>query len=286
MHYQCTPRDYDLLQALARCPLSTAQLLSLSATFPQTFTGSRPLRRRLQVLASAGWVRSFRYFSTTSGTENYYRITPSGYRLLNGPKAPLPTRAYFQPVSLGLQQHTCALADFLVHTLVSAFHAGITVSCFQRENDVRLTLGEEVQIPDLALQLRRGDQTFNFFIEIDNATEPIFSRKERDSWERKIRFYDRYQDACPQRFRILVLTTRSERRHFTILHAVARLLRNPRRRLVYAVPLDRFLSEEHAVLTPCFLDHEARLHALVPPLRHREETTTSLRSLDLALPVW
>jgi hypothetical protein len=286
MHYQCTPRDYDLLLALARCPLSTAQLLSLSVTFPQPFTGSRPLRRRLQALASAGWVRSFRYPTTSSAAENYYTLTPAGYRLLNGPKIPLPPRGSFQPVSPGLQQHTRSLADFLVHTLVSAFHADVPVLCFQRENDVRLALGSDLQIPDLAMQLRNGDQAFNFFVEIDNATEPVFTRKDRDSWQRKIRFYDRYQDACLQRFRVLVLTTRSERRHLTILHAVASLVSNPRRRLFYAAPLHRYLSEEDAIHTPCFLDHEACLHPLLPLPDQRIEKPVALRSLDLALPVW
>ena len=98
----CTPRDFEILQALGRCPLSTGQLLKLSCTFSRPFLTTRPLRRRMQAMASAGWVRVLQYASTSHGVENYYKLTTAGYRLLNGPKTPLPSRGFFRPVSLGL----------------------------------------------------------------------------------------------------------------------------------------------------------------------------------------
>lgn len=281
MRTQYTPRDLQILRALCRSPLSTSQLLELSATFPQPFSAPRPLRRRMQALASAGWVHCWQYASTSRGAENYYKVTPAGYRLLNGPKAPLPPRGFFRPVSLGLQEHTRALADFLVCTLVSTHDAGLAIMACHRENDVRLALGSEIQMPDMMLQLRRGDEAFNFFIEVDNATEPIFSHKERESWERKICFYDRFQDSAPHRFRVVVLTTRSDHRHQSILHAASHLVRNPRRHLFYATPLATYLAQQSAVLSPCFLDHVGKAHSLIPVM-HRE-SIAPIYSLDPAL---
>ena len=235
----------------------------------------------MQALAAAGWVRCWQYASTSHALENYYKVTPAGYRLLNGHRSPLPPRGFFRPVSLGLQEHTQSLADFFVHTLVSGHEEGISLLGFHRENDARLCLGEHVQCPDMVLQFRYGDAVLNFFVELDNATEPIFSRKERDSWERKIRFYERYQDACPQRFRVLVLTARSETRHQSILHAASRLIRNSNRRLFYAAPLTTYLSEQAGVSAPCFLDHQGACHAIVPTAK--PQCRPKFQPLDPAL---
>ena len=51
---------------------------------------------------------------------------------------------------------------------------------------------------------------FNNFVELDNGTERIQSDKDTDSWQRKVRLYEQFQDQTqPHRFRVLVLTTRS-----------------------------------------------------------------------------
>ena len=81
-------------------------------------------------------MRCWHYASTSRGAVNYYKLTPDGYRLLNGPKSELPSKRFFQPVSLALQQHTRSLADFIVHTAVSARMAGVAFTDFYRENDL------------------------------------------------------------------------------------------------------------------------------------------------------
>jgi len=284
---QYTPRDVEILRALARCPLSAEQLLRLSATFAQPFTAIRRVRRRLHVLALAGWVQRWQYATTSRGAQNYYKLSPAGFRLLNGPKTPLPSRGYFRAVSLGLQEHTRALADFIVHTLISAQTASIPVLTFHRENELRLEMGDEMLMPDCALQLRTGaGELLSFCIEIDNGTEPVFSSKERDSWQRKIRFYERYQDCLSQRFRVVVLTTKSDCRHLAILRAASQLVRNPQRRLLYAAPLADFLAAPGGVLAPCFLDHVQRPCAMVPPLRKPVAPPRPVPRLDLTLALW
>ena len=50
-------------------------------------------------------------------------------------------------------------------------------------------------------------RAFAFFLELDNSTESIRSQVSLDSWQRKIRFYERYQDAKTERFRVLAITT-------------------------------------------------------------------------------
>jgi hypothetical protein len=270
-----------------RCPLTAEQLLRLSATFSQPFLAVRRVRRRLHLLWSAGWVQCWQYATSSRGAVNYYKLTPAGFRLLNGPKTPLPSRAYFQPVSLGLQEHTRALADFIVHTLTSAQTASLAVLTFHRENELRLELGDAMLMPDCAFQiLTTTGEVLRFCVEIDNGTEPLFSSKERDSWQRKIRFYERYQDGLPQRFRVVVVTTKSDRRHLSILRAASPLVRNPQRRLVYAAPLAAYLAAPDGVLAPCFLDHDQTPCALVPPTSSGATTPAPIPQLDLALALW
>ena len=260
-----TPRDTEILHGLACSPLSTDQLVKLSRSFRQPFTADRPLRRRMQTLVSAGWVRCWQYASTSRGALNYYKLTPAGYRLLHGPKTPLPPKSFFQPVSLGLQEHTRALADFIVHTLVAAHRRGVRLQNFYPESALRLHVGDDTAFPDAAFELVTPHrQQFNYLVELDNGTERVRSQKQDDSLQRKIRFYDRLQDrSYPHRFRVLFVTTRSRERLRHILDAASQSLRNARRSLVYGVYLLDYLKEPDALSSPCFCDHRNRPVALI-----------------------
>ena len=282
-----TPRDFDILLALSRCPLSTEQLLKLSHTFSKPFATARLLRRRMQALARAGWVNVYQYASTSRGVENYYKLTSAGFRLLNGPKAPMPRRSFFRPVSLALQEHTRALSEFLVHTLVSVHDAGTHILSFHRENDLRLSVGGEQLLPDAALQLgTSSDDALNFFIEMDNGTEPVCSRKERESWQQKISFYERYQDICPRRFRVLIVSTRNTARHCHILETAAKMLSNLQRRLFYAVSLPTFLLTDNGIVDPCFEDHLGDRQSLIPPLPQANTEQPTAKMLDRTVAIW
>jgi hypothetical protein len=260
-----TPRDLEILTALDHCPLTARQLLKLSRTFDYPFPNERRVRDRLQALGDSGRVRLWQYATASRGAPNYYTLSPLGYRLLHGEGAIPPTKRAFSPVGIAQQHHTQSLADFIVHTAVAAHAAGVRFTGFYRENTLRLAVGDECLYPDCGFQLVRPDGSeFGFVVEVDAGTERIRSPKDLDSWERKIRLYDRFQDACPRRFRVLIVSTRSTVRVEHILEAAATLVRNPHRALFYGVSLPAYLAQDEAITTPCFRGHRGEAIALVP----------------------
>ena len=260
-----TPRDIEILTALDRCPLSATQLLKISATFTFPFTTERRVRERLFLLCESGRVRRWQYATAGRGAPNYYTLSRLGFQILHGADAIPPTKRTFESIGLAQQHHTQSLADFIVHTAVAAHRQGIAFTGFYRENTLRLTVGEESLFPDAAFQLiETTGQEYDFFAEVDAGTERIRSEKDLDSWERKIRLYDRLQDQSPKRFRVLVITTRSEQRMHHILDAVATLVTNPHRSLFYGVCLPRYLDQEDALWATCFRDQRGTLVALLP----------------------
>jgi hypothetical protein len=260
-----TPRDLDLLDALDRCPLTARQLLKLSATFVQPFTQERKVRARLQVLAESGRVKAFPYAVAGRGQPSYYTLTRQGFRMLHGTDVEPPGKRPFGPVAIAHQQHTFALAEFLVHLAVAAHRAGMRLTNFARENEVCLSSGDDRIYPDAPFSLEGQGPPLHFNLELDNGTERIRSPKEIASWEKKIRVYEAVQDRSASRFRVLAVSARRHGRIPHILGAAATLARDPRRSLVYGVALADFLALEEPLTTPCFLDHRGRSVSLVPP---------------------
>lgn len=264
-HTVWTDRDRHIATALGRSPLTAAALLRYSQTFRQPFTNDRLLRRRLQRLRDAGWVRCWPYASTSRASANYYKLTPAGYRMLNGPSVPLPRRSFFHPVSMALQQHTQHLADFIVATTVAAHRSRVTLADFYAENTLRLSLDGENARPDCAFRLQTEAQSsFNYLVELDNSNEPVFSNKERDSLARKVRFYDRYQDAIPARMRVLFLFTGNETRMHRFLGVVRQITGHRDRRLILAALLSDYLAAANQLSAPTFFDRFQQPHSLVP----------------------
>ncbi|MBI3464568.1 MAG: replication-relaxation family protein [Planctomycetes bacterium] len=263
-HTALTDRDIQILLALDRCPLTLRQLLKLSEAFPTPFTSYRRVHQRLQSLCEAGWVRLWRYASASGGAENYYTLSPQGFHYLHGVDCELPGPRRFSAVGLAREPHTRALADFIVHTLVAAYRSNVLIGDFWRENDLQLNVDGESLYPDCAFQLLTpGDRTFTFYVELDNGTQSVHSPKERESWERKIRFYERYRDSSATRFRVLVVSTHSQQRLAHILKTAAALTRNPDRSLVYAVGLSQYLGHAEPLEKPCFSDHRGQPVPLV-----------------------
>lgn len=266
-----TPRDYDLLAALDRCPFTARQLVKLSATFAYPFTSERKARQRLQVLCGSGRVRRARYLAIAgrgAGAPSYYFLSPQGHRILHGPDAVPPCKRAFHPVGIAHQQHSHSLAEFIAHAAVCARQASLGVSGFCRENSVCLQVGEETLYPDCAFQMfTPAGGELSFFVEIDNSSERIRSEKSLDSWQRKIRLYDAYQDRWPKRFRVLVVTTRSHARLQHILDTVSEMTRNAQRSLFYGIHLADFLAQPDALRACCFRDHNGRATALIPSER-------------------
>jgi len=262
-----TDRDTEILAALDRSPLTVRQLLALSPTFGAPFQSERRVQERLHVLARAALVRRY----SAGGPPAYYQLTLLGYRILHGPKVELPSKRRFSEVGIAHQRHTRSLAEFIVHTAVSAHAHGIVLRDFARENSLRLELDGDALYPDCGFQLcTRAGWRYNFLVELDNGTERIHSSRDAESWARKIRFYDRYQDRCATRFRVLVVATRSADRVRHILEEAAAMQRNPRRTLLYAVELSTYLRESDAVGTACFRDHRGLPAAMIPGIRQLE----------------
>ena len=260
-----TPRDNDLFAALARCPLTVRQLLAVSATFAYPFTSERRVQERLQRLCAAGRLRRWFYATAGQGALSYYTLTPEGYRLLHGPDARLPGRGLFGPIGVARQRHSLALAEFLVHLGVSAHRAQVEIGNFHRENEVPVRLGDETLYPDSAFDLIVSEATpFRFALEIDNGTESVRSQESLDTWQRKIAFYERFQDAEPERFRVLAVTTGGRKRVESILQCARNQARNPRRSLVLGVTLAEFQAETEPLTASCFRDHHGRNVSLLP----------------------
>jgi hypothetical protein len=266
-HTILTARDQEILLALDRTPLTAGQLKALSHTFAHPFGSERMVRERLFALGSAGWVCSARYATTSHGAgQNYYRLTRTGYRILYGEGAAAPTKRYFAPISIARQHHSRCLADFVVHTIIGAQRANVQFTDYFRENTLRLSVGDQCLYPDCAFQLVHADgQTFNFLVEIDNHSEQIRSTKDADSWQKKITLCEQLQSEAPQRFRVLVVTTRGGRRLRTILTLAATRAHNPQRSLLVGIPLQAYLTEPDALRGHCFLDHRLKAVSLLPP---------------------
>jgi hypothetical protein len=261
------PRDIDIYRALDRCPLTARQLLKLSQTFTEPFTSERYVQKRLKALARSGRVLQWPYATAGRGAApSYYTLALLGYRLLYGPEARPRAKRSFAPISLLHHEHTRALAEFIVHTQVAAFHAGVALSGFCRENTVALRVGDQVVYPDGAFQLLPPDgREFSFFVELDNRGQRLTSGSDdAESWEKKIRLYEAFQDICPKRFRVLIISTRETERVEHMLGLACRVARNPDRSLVYAVSLPQYLRGSAAVTTPCFRDHRGGAVVLVP----------------------
>ena len=281
-----TDRDRDVLAALDRCPLTIEQLRKVSVTFCEQFSSDSRVRGRLTALREAGWVNRWSYAtSSKGGAPDYYKLTLAGYRLLYGPEALPLTKRSFTEVGLAHQHHTRSLADFIVHTTIAATARGLSLDEFCRENTLRLPIGDESLFPDCAFSLRLAGQQWNFVVELDNGTERIRSQKDSDSWERKIRLYDAFQDGLEHRLRVLVVTTRSSDRLQHILDAAAELTKNPQRSLFYGIHLGEFLAESDATSVPCFLDHRGRPVSLVPVQQELPMPSRSMIGNGLPQPV-
>ncbi|HUY33169.1 MAG TPA: replication-relaxation family protein [Pirellulales bacterium] len=250
-------------------PLTVAQLLDLSRTFPAgPFSSIRSLLDRLQRLRLGGWVRRWPLAIARrgGGAPDYYKITPSGLRLLYGDEARPPTKQFFAEVAVARHHHMHSLAEFLVHTAVAAHPKGFRMIDVHPENTFVADVAGELLVPDHRFDLVNSEgQRFRYLIELDNSTETIYSAKhEKETWHRKIRLHDAYQDQCDDRHRVVVVTTRSRARLDNILNAAAQLVRNPLRTLFIGTYLLDYLATTDAAFRPCLFDHRHRMVSLLP----------------------
>lgn len=258
-----------ILSACSSVMVTALQILKLSGTFEQPFGSERMVRERLQSLGAEGWVRSSYYAMAAQGAApKYYFLTATGFAMLHGPDVLPVGKRSFAPLPVTRHRHSRALADFVVHTCVAAHASGARLANFYPENRLQLHVDGETFSPDGAFELHTpsGSQ-LNFVLEIDCGTERVISPHDVDSWQRKIRLYDRLQDLNhPHRFRVLVVCTGGRQRIDHILTAAKKLYRNAQRTLLCGVTLEAYLAQPDAVRVSVFSDHLQRRVALVPAL--------------------
>jgi hypothetical protein len=258
-----TARDQQIHEALALTPLDTQQLLRMSETFDQPFVNDRTLRERMHEHTAAGWVQRFTYATTQTGKLNYYKLSPIGYRLLNGPAAPLPKASAFREVAPALQRHTRHLADIIVQTNVHARRLGVRILEQHGENQLPLTLGDRTQKPDHSFHISTRDGPMTFYDELDEGTEPIASSKQRESLEARIRFHEDYQNATGERYRVRVFFAKASARMVQFL-ALARRYAKQQRVIFLAVLLEDYMKHGSPLTSPMFVDHFNRLQSMMP----------------------
>lgn len=250
-----TARDLQIFDCLDRTPLTATQLLKFSQTFGSPFQSIQRVRSRLASLREFGLVQSWPYAIAERGTApEYFKLTLSGHRLLFGSHAEAPTRRAFSEIAVGRHNHTRRLADFIVHMHVAAHTSQLRLLNFQRENSLSLNVNGERLFPDGAFQLQADADSlpFNFMIELDNSTESVRSTADVDSWARKIRVYEDYQDAATSRFRVIIVTTRSSVRLKHILRLVRDSSANLQRNLFCGIFLNDWLNAAQPLSTRCF----------------------------------
>ena len=196
------------------------------------------------------------------------------------------------------QEHSLWLAHVIVQTMVAAAQSCVTIADYRRENSVVLTLGSETLKPDGSMQLKADDgREFNFFLELDNGTEPIVSPQERESIERKIRFYERLQDSVlvswrrgdrkrpPPRYRVLFLL-RSMQRNKHVLRTARQVASNASRRLCLGVLVADYLSEPNPLRSPIAVDHHGRWQGIVSEAYEAQFQREPLRLEPVATPLF
>jgi len=280
-----TSRDIDLLTSLVMAPLTTAQLLKLSQTFASgPFQSPRTVLDRLQRLVAGGFVRRFPLAIAPAhggGVAHYFKVTPSGLRLIYGENARPPTKQFFAPVAVARHFHTHCLSEFLVTTAVAAHKRGFRMHDIHPENTLVLDINGERLLPDSRFDLLDDASRFRFLIEQDCSTETIRSTKHDDTIHRKLRLHDAHQDQTGERHRVVFVSSRSRERLVNILDAAATVVRYPERTLFLGVYLPDYVNALDPVGEPLFLDHRGRRHALLPSTLG---TTSAGQSLAVTTP--
>ena len=267
-------RDSALLAFLDLTPATAAQIRKVSVTFgDEVFRDERRVRERLQSLGDAGLVKSFPAAIPGGGSMSYYRLTMEGHRAAFPDTTEPPSRATLTEIAPSRLKHSMACADVIVHTFVACHEQRVEVMRSLGDGRLTLAIGEYRQQLDIHVQLRQSDMTFNLVFEVDNATEPLDSRREQ-SLRTKILGYESYQNWVLQLwkdsaregpkpcFRVVFLTIGPERANH-ILWLARDLARDRKRRLVYAATQDIYLAEPKAVTHPIFNDHHGQWQSLV-----------------------
>lgn len=267
-------RVLAMLRLLEMTPSTAPQIRLASVTFAaEPFRDERRVRERLQTLGRAGYTRTCSSSLFGGGTAHYYRLTAQGYHAIHPESSGVPPRLLATDIAPSRFNHAMATADTIIHTLVASHETHVHVAQFHGDGQLTLEAGEYRQQPDCHFQLEYAGALFNLLFEVDNATEPLDSRREQ-AIRTKILGYESYQDWVLQlwkgsgrsgpmpAFRVVFLTRGFERSNH-ILWLAQSLARNKDRRLVYASTQQQFLGSPDPLKTPIFNDRIGYWQALL-----------------------
>jgi len=295
---QWQQRDDCIAESLFRTPAITEQLLYVSQTWQQPFGSLRRVQERLADLIEAGWVQQHRYRTSSKiGGSFYYQLTLAGYRTwLGDDRARPPTERFFYERSDTRHRHTYALSQYISHLMVVAHRRGFTIEDYWPEGAVSLTHGEETVEPDGYYSLvSPAGRRFPQYLEVDRSTKRCTTKVGYDkTWSKCNRVYDGCQNfAHQERYRVVTVTTQSQRRVNNILGQFGLETSNYNRQLYLGIYLDDFLQEDDALCHPIFADHRRTRVSLVPPsasVLPPSRTPTTLESFTQraypSVPVW
>jgi hypothetical protein len=147
-------------------------------------------------------------------------------------------------------------------------------------------IGDRTQKPDYSFRLQTRDDVYTYYDEIDEATEPITSTKQRESLEAKIRFHEDYQNATGERYRVRVFFAKASPRIVQFLN-LARKHAIRQRSVFYAVLLEDYLKHGSPLTSPIFIDHFHRVQSMVPASasRYQSQLPTFAESLAHSAPL-
>lgn len=281
LRWQKTARDDEILAALDCCPLTTEDILRLSQTWNQPFQSLRRVQERLKQLSAVGQVSSWRYATTGPGgaAPLYFKMTLEGYRTLHAdPDARPPTKRYLAQTSPGRHRHQQMLARFIVHTHIAAHQRGLPIIDFHPENTLRIDVGDRPLFPDCSFTLEVPSLArLTYRIELDNSTESIWSQRDKDSIENKLRRYLLDLAASPQPYRVLFVVTGARQRLEHIVEAAGILAPSHGFQPFSVVRLEEYLANSDALFHPCFATpHNSRIALLRSQTRHLGPTAIPL----------
>jgi hypothetical protein len=114
---------------------------------------------------------------------------------------------------------------------------------------------------------------FNLAFEIDNSIASVDANA-TNSIRQKLTTYERYQELLLSQWLAggkkwerprsrVVFLTQSIARAYHILALACEIARTPSRRLVYAAPLDTYVTDPDPIFAPLFVDHTSAWQSLI-----------------------
>jgi len=258
--------------------------LVMGEHFTPPFTSLDRVRKTLIRLAAARQVCSWRYATTgeSGGASSlYYKLSLDGYRTLHrDDRAQPPTKRYLHQISPGRHRHQQKLTQYIVKTHIAARRSGLQITDVFAENTYRIETPYGHLYPDRchSLVMPSAFQAPQR-IELDNSTETIWSTKEQDSIEMKMRKYLHDLAACNYAYRVQFVVTGAKQRLANILAAAKTLQPRVTFCPFYVVHLDEYLAAGSPFLDPIFASaRDDRIALLRSKAEHFSQRTRPLSS--------